>query len=194
MIIEPPNSVEVLRFIPFFIIPEWAALVFTSQHYCLELKLLVVEIKNPLSIADEIPSAHNLSYLCMCNGKVALKQQHQYFAQVQGEMAITKRPLCYFFVYTRKGYHLETIRFNATYWCRLEENLTWFYNNCLSPAITSQVVSWVVKKYLENGSDLEFYKQVIIFPLEPVQYNWTTTCIILKWLLYFTLEIKKCQK
>ena len=101
----------------------------------------VVEIKNPLSIADEIPSAHNLSYLCMSNGKVALKQQHQYFAQVQGEMAITKRPLCYFFVYTRKGYHLETIRFNATYWCRLEENLTWFYNNCLSPAITSQVVS-----------------------------------------------------
>ena len=32
-------------------------------------------------------------------GSPALKQQHQYFAQVQGEMAITKRPLCYFFVY-----------------------------------------------------------------------------------------------
>ena len=95
----------------------------------------VVEIKNPFSIANEIPSAHNLSYLCMCNGQVALKQQHQYFAQVQGEMAITKRPLCYFFVYTQKGYHLETIRFKATYWCRLEENLTWFYNNCLSPAL-----------------------------------------------------------
>ena len=42
----------------------------------------VVEIKNPFSIANEIPSAHNLSYLCMCNGQVALKQQHQYFAQV----------------------------------------------------------------------------------------------------------------
>ena len=95
----------------------------------------VVEIKNPFSIANEIPSAHNLSYLCMCNGQVALKQQHQYFAQVQGEMAITKRQLCYFFVYTQKGYHLETIRFNATYWHRLEENLTWFYSNCLSPAL-----------------------------------------------------------
>ena len=67
---------------------------------------------------------YNLSYLCMCNGQVALKQQHQYFAQVQGEMAITKRQLCYFFVYTQKGYHLETVRFNATYWHRLEENLT----------------------------------------------------------------------
>ena len=98
----------------------------------------VVEIKNPFSIANEIPSPHNLSYLCMCNGRVALKQQHQYFAQVQGEMAITKRPLCYFFVYTQKGYHLETIRFDATYWCRLEENLTWFYNNCLSPALKLQ--------------------------------------------------------
>ena len=79
----------------------------------------VVEIKNPFSIANEIPSPHNLLYLCMCNGRVALRQQHQYFAQVQGEIAITKRPLCYFFVYKQKGYHLETIRFNATYWCRL---------------------------------------------------------------------------
>ena len=94
-----------------------------QTYFCGEA---VVEIKNPFSIANEIPSPHNLSYLCMCNGRVALKQEHQYFAQVQGEMAITKRPLCYFFVYTQKGYHLETIRFNATYWCRLEENLTWF--------------------------------------------------------------------
>ena len=29
----------------------------------------VVEIKNPFSIANEIPSPHNLSYLCMCNGR-----------------------------------------------------------------------------------------------------------------------------
>ena len=95
----------------------------------------VVVIKNPFTIANKIPSAHNLSYLCMCNGQVVLKQQHQYFAQVQGEMAIIKRKLCYFFVYTQKGYHLETIRFNATYWHRLEEKLTWFYMNCLSPAL-----------------------------------------------------------
>ena len=96
----------------------------------------VVEIKNPFSIASEILSVDNLPYLCMCNEQVALKQQHhQYFAQVQGEMAITKRPMCYFFVYTQKGYCLETIRFNATYWRRLEENLTWFYSNRLSPAL-----------------------------------------------------------
>ena len=98
----------------------------------------VVEIKNPFSIANEIPSAHNLSFSFMFNGQVALKQQYQYFSQVQGEMAITKRSLCYFFVYARNGYHLETIRFNATYWCRLEENLTWFYSNCLSPALKLQ--------------------------------------------------------
>ena len=35
----------------------------------------VVEIKNPFSIANEIPSVDNLPYLCMCNGQVALKQQ-----------------------------------------------------------------------------------------------------------------------
>ena len=31
----------------------------------------VVEIKNPFTISNEIPSAHNLSYLCMCNGLVS---------------------------------------------------------------------------------------------------------------------------
>ena len=104
------------------------------EYYCCGKE--VIEIKNPFSIANEIPSAlNNLSYLRMSNEQVALKQQHQYFAQVQGEMAITKRQLGYFFVYTQKGYHLETIRFNATYWHRLEENLTWFYSNCLSPAL-----------------------------------------------------------
>lgn len=36
----------------------------------------VVEIRNPFTIANEIPSAHNLSYLRMCNGQVVLKQQH----------------------------------------------------------------------------------------------------------------------
>ena len=29
----------------------------------------------------------------------------------------------------------EAIRFNATYWHRLEEKLTWVYINCLSPAL-----------------------------------------------------------
>lgn len=61
----------------------------------------VVEIKNPFSIANEIPSAHNLSYLCMCNGQVALKQQHQYFAQVQGEMAVTKASGLFLCIHTK---------------------------------------------------------------------------------------------
>ena len=66
--------------------------------------LIKLNLKNPLSIANEIPSVDNLPYLCMCNGQVALKRQHhQYFAQVQGEMAITKRPMCYFFVYIQKA-------------------------------------------------------------------------------------------
>ena len=128
-----------------------------------------VEIMNPFSIANEIPSAHNLSYLWMCNGQVALKQQNQYFAPVQGKMAITRRALCYFFVNTRKGLHLETIRFNATYWRRLEENLTWFYSNLsfTSPNITAKIprkwiwlrkcytfysISWAKKTcYLQRG-------------------------------------------
>ena len=163
MSFEPPNNVEEFRCYMIIFIPRRNSSNTSKKHHkdvryrqcgifidktkqylgaspdllieCSCCGEAVVEIKNPFSIANEIPSVHNLSYLCTCNGQVTLKQQHQYFAQVQGEMAITKRPLCYFFVYTQKGYHLETIRFNSTYWHRLEENLTWFYSNCLSPAL-----------------------------------------------------------
>jgi hypothetical protein len=91
----------------------------------------VVEIKCPSSIIDKVPTADNLSYLVLHNGKTVLKQNHAYYAQVQGQMAITHRSLCYFFVYSPVGQHLETITLNDTYWHKLQANLSWFHDNYL---------------------------------------------------------------
>ena len=63
-----------------------------------------LEIKCPYSIANAIPSLQNLSFLTQSNGQVTLKQNYKYFAQVQGQMAITKRKWCQFLVYTKKGF------------------------------------------------------------------------------------------
>ena len=94
----------------------------------------VLEIKCPYSIVNEIPKPENVSYLVSKDGQVTLKQNHQYYAQVQGQMAITQRSWCHFLVYTQVGQHLETIPFDASYWQKLEENLTWFYANYLASA------------------------------------------------------------
>jgi hypothetical protein len=92
----------------------------------------VLEIKCPSSIISKIPNPENVSYLVSKNGQVTLKENHKYFAQVQGQMAITKRRWCHFFVYTQVGQHFETILFNESYWQKLEENLTWFFANYLT--------------------------------------------------------------
>ena len=76
----------------------------------------VLQIKCPYSIVDENPTPENLSDLIYSNGQVMLKKKHHYFAQIQVQMAITKRKWCHFLVYTQEGMHLETIHFDAEYW------------------------------------------------------------------------------
>lgn len=92
----------------------------------------VMEIKCPYSIVNEIPPQQNLPYLVNSDGNALLKHNHQYFAQIQGQMAVTGRHWCLFLVYTNKGQYVETIQFNKQYWNRLEQNLTWFYDNFLT--------------------------------------------------------------
>ena len=100
----------------------------------------VVEIKCPYSIAHEHPSHTNLNYLCLKNdGTTTIKQNHVYLAQLQGQMARSKRYYCDFFVYTHKGYFLERINFDNIYWCQILNNLEiflriiWLMNLCIIP-------------------------------------------------------------
>lgn len=91
----------------------------------------VVEIKCLYSIVNENPSSQNLAYLVSDGDSVTLKENHAYFCQIQGQMAVTKRNWSYFFLFTQKKKHIQKIHFNQTYWKKIEENLTWFHKNYL---------------------------------------------------------------
>jgi len=67
------------------------------------------------------------------NEQIMLKRSHQYYAQIQGQMAITERKWCHFFVYSKEGVHLEVINFDQEKWKLIEENLVWFYAKYLKP-------------------------------------------------------------
>ena len=54
-----------------------------------------------------------------------LKHSHAYYAQVQGQMAITGRKWCDFVIYTTKGISIERIPYDAMFW-----------NNELLPKLT----------------------------------------------------------
>ena len=94
----------------------------------------ILEVKCPFCIANDIPTDLNLDYLVKINDEVTLKRKHSYYAQIQGQLGVTKRQWCHFLVYTKKGYHLERIQLDMDYWLSLVDSLDWFYVNHLKPA------------------------------------------------------------
>ena len=71
---------------------------------------------------------------------IELKRTHSYYAQVQGQMAITERKWCDFVIYTSKGISIERIRFDEEFWKNtLLPKLINFYDNCLCSSIVSPV-------------------------------------------------------
>lgn len=73
---------------------------------------------------------------CFCMEKIgdqcSLKKSHPYYAQVQGQMAITGAKWCDFIVYTNVGMHIQRIQFDSIYWSELRDKLyTYYFKNFL---------------------------------------------------------------
>lgn len=68
--------------------------------------------------------------------QLRLKRNCDYFFQVMGQMAITGRGFCDFFVYTEKDTFIERIAFDDTIWSKeMLPRLEWFYHECLLPEL-----------------------------------------------------------
>lgn len=52
----------------------------------------------------------------------SLKQDSHYYYQIQGQLHITERQICYFFIYTLQWTHLEVIRYDDVFWTSKMEN------------------------------------------------------------------------
>ena len=59
--------------------------------------------------------------------KCKLKEDHQYYAQVQGQMAVTGARLCDFIVFTSKGIYVQRLLFDSVFWAELEQKLFSYY-------------------------------------------------------------------
>ena len=74
----------------------------------------IIEIRCPYSIRDmTIADAISENMKCcleIVEGKYHLKQAHEYWYQVQGQLLVTGAPFCDFMVYTRKYFIVERIR------------------------------------------------------------------------------------
>lgn len=110
----------------------------------------LVEIKcpfkhrfNPLEEACKDPT-----FCCeMSNGRVQLKRSHSYYYQVQGQLALTGRSWCDFFVWTLKGHSTERIRFDKSFWDQMVQKLNSFYLKAVIPELFSERIKRGKKLY-----------------------------------------------
>lgn len=106
-----------------------------------------VEVKCPYTTQNMTPTdaCSAPGFFCSIDGvsgELILKQNHRYYAQVQGQMAVGKRPWCDFVVYTKKGVSVQRIFLDLDYWeNKLLPKLQEFYDCCLLPEIVSPVHS-----------------------------------------------------
>lgn len=71
--------------------------------------------------------------------QISLKQSHNYFYQVQGQMAITGRTWCDFYVWTPRStdYFLQHIVADPEFWEDKVRKLTHFYRKSMLPELVA---------------------------------------------------------
>ena len=79
----------------------------------------LIEIKCPYKAYNKEIDANALfPYLSRnpVTGKPCLKHNSKYYFQIQGQLGVTGRKLCFFVVYTVHDMFVEEIAFDSTYW------------------------------------------------------------------------------
>ena len=98
----------------------------------------VLEVKCPSSCRDGERTVQEMPYLPLKAGhttRVSLDKNHQYYYQVQAQMAVTGRLWTDFFVYSDNSYHWERIKFDDGFWAVIKETMSLFWLNHVHPAI-----------------------------------------------------------
>ncbi|XP_065659185.1 uncharacterized protein LOC136083633 [Hydra vulgaris] len=96
----------------------------------------LVEIKCPSSLIFEIPSNKTYStHLEEIDGIVKLKVNSSYYFQIQGQLGITKKLYCDFFIFSECGFHLERIKFNEVFWLDVLYHLNLFWRKVIAPIL-----------------------------------------------------------
>ena len=87
----------------------------------------LLEVKCHYTSRDCHPTTKNVSYLVTkklnAENVVTLSEKRAYLYQVQGQMGVTNTSYCDFFVYSKYGYHLEGIKFDAEFWAKMLKNI-----------------------------------------------------------------------
>ena len=102
----------------------------------------IVEVKCPYSARNEfISESNSITFLEKnAHGIIELKSKHNYYAQIQGQLAISGRKMCILIVFTLKDLQIFEINFDPDFIEReLLPSLDNFFMNVYLPFLTSKL-------------------------------------------------------
>lgn len=99
-----------------------------------------IEIKCPYSARDKSVAEACLTPQFFCkmdeNRVIQLKKRHNYYYQIQGQLAVLNLQWCDFIVWTRNDIYVERIHYDKKFWCQqCLPKLKRFYLNIMLPEI-----------------------------------------------------------
>ena len=110
----------------------------------IERRYGILEIKCPYSARRVTPeiACHDINRFCctLVDGRTSLKKAHNYYHQVQGQLAITQSLWCDFVVWTPHGISIERIERDTNLWQqKILPKLRMFYHEYLLPELADPV-------------------------------------------------------
>lgn len=79
-----------------------------------------------------------LKYMHVKNGCLCLKPNHAYYAQIQGQMFISNRTYCDFFIYEKHATFMQRILKDELFWSKLVPSLDFFFINYIVPKLITK--------------------------------------------------------
>ena len=104
----------------------------------------LLEIKCPYSARNKSPTdaCKEINRFCctLNNNEVTLKTTHNYYFQIQGQLAITQLPWCDLYIWTPHGSHTLTVDRDDKFWLeKVYPKLHSFYHQYLLPELADPV-------------------------------------------------------
>jgi len=97
--------------------------------------IIVLEVKCPYSARHGVINDVTVPYLVMENDSLCLRDNHDYYYQVQGQLLCTGREYCDFVVYTQLDMKTVRIKRNDIFISTMTNKLKHFYDNHFMKAL-----------------------------------------------------------
>lgn len=110
------------------------------------------------------------SYIIFSNNVFNLKRNDAYYVQVQGQLAITGRSWCDFFVYTCNGFLETRVTLDKeTYYKNLLPNLQYFFKNFIAPELLTKKLE--KSRTVHEPMEVDNYVQAAVTYFCPICNN-----------------------